>query len=116
TIANDTTNAVGGRPDGFESLSHQVKSIVGGPTAKAFNTIFARIYDKVAEQDVPPGCLWCGDDEARTVTEQLVRDAGFEPIRVGGLQHAVDLEEFLLNLQFPIAQESGAYFYRLQFA
>jgi predicted dinucleotide-binding enzyme len=115
-VAIDTTNATGGRPDGFESLSHQVKSIVGGPTAKAFNTIFARIYDKVVDQDLPPGCLWCGDDDARAATEQLVRDAGFEPIRVGGLEHAVDLEDFVLGVQFPITKDRGApFFYRLQF-
>jgi predicted dinucleotide-binding enzyme len=115
-VAIDTTNAVGERPEGFESLTHQVKSIVGGPTAKAFNTLFARLYDQVAEQEIPPGCLWCGDDEARDATERLVRDAGYEPIRVGGLRFAVDLEDFLLNLVFPITQDRGAFFYRLQFA
>src|SRR5687768_14341295 len=36
-VSIDATNLVGeGRPD-FPSLAHQVKSIVGGPAAKAFN-------------------------------------------------------------------------------
>src|SRR5690349_1743380 len=44
----DATNAVRDpRPDGFDSLAAYVKSITGGPVAKAFNTNFARLYDRV---------------------------------------------------------------------
>ena len=110
-IAIDTTNAVRGRPEGFESLSHQVKSLTNGPTAKAFNTIFARAYDAIDGQS----CLWAGDDDARDATEQLITDAGLEPVRVGDLRYAVDLEELLRNIIFPIAQASGGpFFYRIE--
>lgn len=110
-VAIDTTNAVGGRPDGFESLSEQVKSFTNGPTAKAFNTIFARTYDKIDGQS----CLWAGDDDARDATEQLIRDAGLDPVYVGDLRSAVDLEELLLNVIFPIAQNrSRPFFYRIE--
>ena len=33
-VAIDATNAYGGRNEAFESLAHEVKSIVGGPVAK----------------------------------------------------------------------------------
>ena len=49
----------------------------------------------VAEQRVPPGCLYCGDDEAKETTAQLIRDAGYEPVDAGGLENARALEDFL---------------------
>jgi predicted dinucleotide-binding enzyme len=91
-----------------------VKSIVGGPTAKAFNTIFARQYHEIAAKSPPPTCLWAGDDEAREATERLIRDTGLDPVRVGDLRYAVDVEDFVLNVIFPIAQDRGApFFYRV---
>ncbi len=113
-VAIDTTNAIGGRPEGFESLAHQVKAIVGGPTSKAFNTIFATKYDEIGTTEPKPSCLWCGDDDARAATEQLVGDAGLDPVHVGDLRFAGDLEDFLLNVVFPIAKDRQApFFYRI---
>jgi membrane peptidoglycan carboxypeptidase len=40
-VAMDATNAVRGRNEDFESYAHEVRSIVGGPTAKSFNLNFA---------------------------------------------------------------------------
>ena len=59
-----------------------------GPRAKAFNANFAVLHDQIREQRVPPGCLYAADDEARETTEQLIRDAGYEPVSVGGLENA----------------------------
>jgi predicted dinucleotide-binding enzyme len=113
-VTIDTTNAIRGRPKGFESLAHQVKSIAGGPTSKTFNTVFARQYDEIDGTTPAPSCLWCGDDEARDATERLVRDAGYDPVRVGDLGYAVALEDFVLNVIFPVAQERGGpFFYRI---
>jgi predicted dinucleotide-binding enzyme len=111
-IAIDTTNAVRGRPEGFESLTHLVKSLTkGGPATKAFNTIFARAYHAIDGQS----CLWAGDDEAGDATEQLIRDAGLEPVRVGDLRYAADLEVLLRTIIFPIAQSRGGpFFYRIE--
>jgi predicted dinucleotide-binding enzyme len=100
----DGTNAFAGRNDEFPSLAHEVKSITGGPTAKAFNINFAVAYDKIAEQPVRPSQVWCGDDEAREVTEQLIRDAGFEPAYAGDLDKARTLED---GLAFVIAVSQG---------
>jgi hypothetical protein len=94
-IVIDATNAFTGRAEGFESLAHQVKARTGGPVAKSFNLNFARLYDEIAKQERRPGNLFAADDDAREVTEQLIRDAGYEPVDAGGLEHARALEDFL---------------------
>jgi predicted dinucleotide-binding enzyme len=106
-IVIDATNAFGGRNEEFESLAHEVKSITGGPVAKAFNLNFARLYDQIDEQPERPGNLYAADDEAREVVEQLSRDAGYEPVFAGDLEKARALEDFL----GPFAAE-GPGFYR----
>jgi predicted dinucleotide-binding enzyme len=111
-VTIDATNAFGGRDEGFESLAHQVKSIVGGPTAKSFNLNFALVYDEIAGQRVRPSNLYAAEDGARAVTEQLIRDAGYEPAYVGGLEHARALEDHL-GLLFSLNQAGlGPHFYR----
>jgi predicted dinucleotide-binding enzyme len=109
----DATNAWGSRDESFPSLAHQVKSIVGGPVAKSFNLNFAALYDKIAEQRARPSNPYAADDEAREVTEQLIRDAGYDPVYVGGLDKARMLEEHLA-LMFAISQAgTGPFFYRM---
>jgi hypothetical protein len=109
----DATNAVRGRDESYPSVAHQVKSIVGGPTAKSFNLNFARIYDRIDAEPEPPGSLYAAEEEARVVTEQLIRDAGYEPVDAGGLENARLLEEHLA-LMFAISQAgTGPFFYRI---
>ena len=109
----DATNAFGGRNEEFDSLAHEVKAIVGGPTAKSFNLNFANIYDEIGVQRVPPSNLYCAEDEAREVTEQLIRDAGYDPVYAGGLDKARMLEEHLALL-FAVNQAGlGPFFYRM---
>jgi 8-hydroxy-5-deazaflavin:NADPH oxidoreductase len=108
----DATNAYGGRNEEFESLAHEVKSIVGGPTAKSFNLNFAALYDEIDAQRVRPSNLYCAEDEARELAEQLIRDAGYDPVNVGGLDKARLLEDSL-GLVFAVSQAGlGPYFYR----
>ena len=107
-IAIDATNHFQGERPPFDSLAHQVKSIVGGPVAKAFNLNFARVYDEVDAQPTRPSNLYCADDEAREVTEQLIRDAGYEPANAGGLENARLLED---SLKLLMALD-GPVFYR----
>jgi 8-hydroxy-5-deazaflavin:NADPH oxidoreductase len=109
----DATNAFGGRNEQFESLAAEVKSIVGGPTAKAFNLNFASLYDQIGDQRVAPSCLYVADDEAREVTEDLIRDAGYDPVSAGGLDKARALEDHL-GLMFAVNQAGlGQFFYRI---
>ncbi|MBV8064123.1 MAG: dinucleotide-binding protein [Actinobacteria bacterium] len=111
-VAIDATNAYGGRPEEFESLAHWVKSIVGGPVAKSFNLNFATLYDRIAAEPEPPGNLFAAEDDARETAEQLIRDAGYDPVYVGGLDQARVLEDSL-GLVFAVAQAGlGQYFYR----
>jgi 8-hydroxy-5-deazaflavin:NADPH oxidoreductase len=107
-IAIDTTNAFHGRDERFESLAHEVKEHTNGPVAKAFNANFAALYDQIGEQRVSPSCLYAAEDEAREAVEQLIRDAGYEPVSVGGLENARALEDFVPGLLGKI----GRVFYR----
>lgn len=109
----DATNAVRGRDESFPSVAHQVKSIVGGPTAKSFNLNFARIYDDVDAEPEPPANLYAAEEEARAVTEQLIRDAGYEPVYAGGLENARLLEEHLALLFAINRAGMGPFFYRI---
>ena len=91
----DATNLVGAEPpDSFSSNAEYVKSRTNGPTAKSFNINFARVYDQIANASSPPSNLWCGDDEARDVVEQLNRDAGYAPVYAGSLENAAAQESF----------------------
>jgi 8-hydroxy-5-deazaflavin:NADPH oxidoreductase len=110
-IAIDATNAVGDRNEDFPSLAHQVKSIVGGPVAKSFNTNFAALYDQIDEQRSRPSNLYAADGEAREVTEQLIRDAGYDPVYAGDLDQARALED-QLGFMFGVNQAGlGRFFY-----
>jgi predicted dinucleotide-binding enzyme len=103
-IAIDTANAFAGRNEQYESFAHEVKAHTNGAVAKAFNANFATLYDRIGEQRVRPSCLYAADEEAREVTEQLIRDAGYEPVSVGGLENARALEEFVPGLLAKIGQ------------
>jgi len=107
-LAIDTVNAFHGRDESYESFAHEVKAHTNGPVAKAFNANFARLYDQIGEQRVRPSCLYAADDEAREVTEQLIRDAGYDPVSLGGLEAARALEDFVPG----VLGKAGRVFYR----
>jgi 8-hydroxy-5-deazaflavin:NADPH oxidoreductase len=110
----DATNLVGADPpEGFSSNAECVKSKTNGPTAKSFNTNFAALYDRIGEARSTPSNLWCGDEEARQVVEQLNRDAGYEPVYAGPLENAA-LQENFLKLVFAINRGGlGRFLYRM---
>ena len=109
----DATNRYGGvmPPGGFASNAEYVKSRTGGPTAKSFNVNFASLYSRLAEARAKPGNLWCGDDEARAVVEQLNRDAGYDPIYVGPLDRAAT-QEAVVTIVFNVFEGMGEFVYR----
>jgi predicted dinucleotide-binding enzyme len=107
-VAIDTANAFKGRNEQYESFAHEVKAQTNGPVAKAFNANFAALYDRIGEARAKPSCLYAADEEAREVTEQLIRDAGYEPVSLGGLENARALEDFLTGVLGKI----GRVFYR----
>jgi hypothetical protein len=107
-VAIDTANAFAGRNEPYESFAHEVKAHTNGPTAKAFNANFATLYGQIAGQRVRPSCLYAADDDAREVTERLIRDAGYEPVGLGGLENARALEDFVPG----VLAKAGQVFYR----
>ena len=109
-VVIDATNIFTERNEQYESLAHEVKALTNGPVAKAFNANFAALYDEIDGQRVKPGCLFAADPEAREVAEQLIRDAGFEPVSAGGLENARALEDFVSNLFAKL--EAARTFYR----
>ena len=102
--AIDATNAFAGRNEQYESLAQEVKAHTNGPVAKAFNANFATLYDQIGEPRARPSCLYAADDEAREVAEQLIRDAGYDPVSAGGLENARALEDFVPGLFAKIGQ------------
>jgi 8-hydroxy-5-deazaflavin:NADPH oxidoreductase len=109
----DATNVFGSpRPEGFNSLAEFIKSQTGGPVAKAFNANFASLYDRLGEARVAPSMVYAADEEARAVTEQLIRDAGYEPVSAGGLENARALEDFLGVISAVVQSGTGQFWYR----
>ena len=110
----DATNLVGtDPPEGFSSNAEFLKSKTNGPTAKSFNINFARLYDQLDSTRATPSNLWCGDEEAREVVEQLNRDAGYDPVYAGPLENA-GLQEQFIQLVFAVNQAGmGPFVYRM---
>ena len=111
----DATNLYGGArpPAGFTSNAEYVKSVTGGPTAKAFSTNFASLFGQIANARVRPSNLWAGDDEATGIVSQLTFDAGYEAVRVGDLSMAAT-QEGLAGPLVAIAQSGlGPFVYRM---
>jgi 8-hydroxy-5-deazaflavin:NADPH oxidoreductase len=111
----DASNLYGGArpPAGFSSNAEYVKSVTGGPTAKAFNTNFASLFGQIADARVRPSNLWSGDDEAHGLVGRLSADAGYEAVRLGDLSMAAT-QEGLAGTMFAIAQSGlGQFVYRM---
>jgi len=98
-------------PDGFASNAEFVKSKTNGPTAKSFNVNFASLFGRLGDARARPGNLWCGDEAAREVVEQLNRDAGYDPVHAGPLESAA-AQEALIGVIFGIAEGMGPMVYR----
>lgn len=92
-IAIDATNAFPSRNEAFASLAEEVKSFTGAPVAKSFNLNFAVLYDQIAAQRVPPGSFYVAEHGARDITGQLITDAAYDPVSLGGLDKARAAED-----------------------
>ena len=112
-VTIDATNPLAGRNETHPSLAHEVKSIVGGPVAKSFNVNFAALYGQIDWQRVRPSNLYAAEGDARAATEQLIVDAGYDPVYVGGLDMARALEDYVTGLHLKISQVGlGPFFSR----
>jgi 8-hydroxy-5-deazaflavin:NADPH oxidoreductase len=109
----DATNLIGAEPpSGFGSNAEFIKSKTNGPTAKSFNLNFANQHGKLGQARSRPSNIWSGDEEARGVVEQLNRDAGYDPVHMGGLDKAAT-QEHGIDVLFAISQANGPFVYRI---
>ncbi|MGW3423060.1 dinucleotide-binding protein [Streptomyces phaeochromogenes] len=111
-VTIDTTNLYAERDGEFPSLSHQIKSVIGGPTAKSFSTVFAATYEQIGTQRVTPSSLYAAEPGAKDITERLISDAGFDPVHVGDLDPGARLLEDSSALTRALAGQIGPFFYR----
>jgi predicted dinucleotide-binding enzyme len=105
----DATNDIGG--ERRSQAAHVAELAPGARVVKAFNAVFAALYDQVARMDRRPELVFCGDDaEAKEQVAQLVRDANFEPVDVGGLDQAPNVEGFArTNISIAYGQGRGPF-------
>jgi 8-hydroxy-5-deazaflavin:NADPH oxidoreductase len=97
----DCTNAVGAVPDfvdGHASVAEAVAALSPGvQVVKSFNTVFAPVVAAGAHRfgGERAMMLFCGGDaDAKQSVVGLIKDAGFEPADLGGLDQAHLVEEF----------------------
>jgi predicted dinucleotide-binding enzyme len=81
---------------------------------KAFNAIFAPVFETAAQLTPPANLVFCGDDEgAKETVAGLIRDIGLEPVDVGGLDQAANVEAFArMNVNLGLGQGRGVLVYR----
>jgi 8-hydroxy-5-deazaflavin:NADPH oxidoreductase len=108
----DATNRMGG-DFGAADVERLIPS---ASVVKAFNTLFAAIYDEIAASSRPPSLVYCGDDaDAKETVAHLIQDIGLEPIDAGGLEVAPNLEAFaLLIIGIAYQQGRGPFAYRFE--
>jgi 8-hydroxy-5-deazaflavin:NADPH oxidoreductase len=87
-IVIDTTNQFGSPPlpaAGQTAAAFNAARMPGARYTKAFNTLTAAFQAETAHRE-PRVVQWlCGDDEAaKQVVAGLIRDAGYEPVDLGG--------------------------------
>jgi predicted dinucleotide-binding enzyme len=114
-VVLDATNRLGEQPapSGYQSVAEYVKATTGGPTAKAFNLNFGKLFEQASAAANRPQNLWVGDEEARAAVEQLTHDMGMEAVYGGPLARAATQEAFALMLMSIVKDaDAGLLFYR----
>lgn len=68
----------------------------GTKLAKALGTLGAASLENAAHQKPEPSVLFYATDDTgiNTEIEQLIHDAGFEPLRIGGIDQSIRIEVF----------------------
>jgi predicted dinucleotide-binding enzyme len=108
----DATNDLAGQ---WPSLAAHVAELApGAKVVKAFNAFFASIFENAAQLKPPASLVFCGDDDdAKKTVAGLIRDIGLEPVDVGGLDQAGNVEAFArMNVNLGFGQGRGPLIYR----
>jgi predicted dinucleotide-binding enzyme len=100
-VVIDTTNQFGSggweeMPDGLTAVQVNQRRMPGARLVKSFNTLTSAFQASEAGRPDPEQrvvLFLCGDDaDAKEIAAGLIRDAGFEPVDVGGLADAAVME------------------------
>jgi predicted dinucleotide-binding enzyme len=100
-VVIDTTNQFGANgweemPDGLTAVQVNQRRMPGARLVKSFNTLTSAFQASEAGRPDPEQLVvlfLAGDDAgAKEVAAGLIRDAGFEPVDVGGLADAAVME------------------------
>lgn len=97
-IVIDTTNQYGPGPkprDGQTAAAFNAGRMDGARYTKSFNTLTARFQAEAAERSQEHRVVqWlCGDDQdAKHIVAGLIRDAGYEPVDLGGTRECAVME------------------------
>lgn len=89
---DDKHLTIGFTSSGAETLADKT----GAYVVATFNTVWSDVIQaRMTAQDSPPTMFYVGDDQdAKAAAVQLIRDARFDPVDVGGLENARLLEPF----------------------
>ncbi len=112
-ILIDATNPFG---EGAATNTDVVQAARGARVVKGFNALFAATYGGLAGADRPVSLVYCGDDaEAKETVAELIKGVGLEPVDVGGLDLASNLEAFaMMNVNIAYMQGRGPFVYRFE--
>jgi 8-hydroxy-5-deazaflavin:NADPH oxidoreductase len=107
--ADDTRLIIGSTSSGAEELA---KMLPKARVVSAFNTVPSEVLFDVFEakrRKTRPSLVYCGDDQSsKDVTDELIRDVGFDPVDAGPLRIARYTEPFaLLVAQLAYEGEDG---------
>jgi 8-hydroxy-5-deazaflavin:NADPH oxidoreductase len=97
-IVIDTTNQFGSRalpPKGQTAAEFNAARMPGSRYMKSFNTLTARFQREAADRPKDQKVVqWiCGDDaEAKRVVAELIEDAGYVPVDLGGAKNCHVME------------------------
>jgi predicted dinucleotide-binding enzyme len=86
----------------------------GAKVVKAFNASFASVFEQAAQLDTRANLVFCGDDKgAKDTVSGLIRDIGMDPVDVGGLDQAPNVEAFArMNVNLAFGLGRGLLVYR----
>ena len=95
--AQNTELVVAHSSSGAEELAKKVRK---AKVVSAFGTVPSEVFFGVFDakrRTRRPSMVYCGDDKnAKRVAATLIRNVGFDPVDVGALRVARDLEPFAL--------------------
>ena len=95
-VVVDTTNQFGPGPkpaEGRTAAAFNAARMPGARYTKSFNTLTSGFQAQVAHRDPPVVQGLCGDDdEAKAIVAGLIRDAGYEPVDLGGVEGCAVME------------------------